>query len=578
MSVEEHVKRNAAASSWIRDPSKIHLRRLRLTPGVIGLCIVVVLGGVGTGVLGAAGMSLFPPRFGSSLSMDYCIACPNNDKLCYPTCYPPTISNVNVALQTQNSLTRQAWINWSYADNGSAAGNFRLSIGETGAPIPPSWNNSGGKADINLNALKAGTTYTYLIEESDAAGTAQYSGQFSTNPAPTNEFVGWVSTLTSNPYQADPLGNPIPGETVGIEASCGNPVYGLETLLFDTSGTTGDPDSQTSSNGAYAITFPLSALTINGAAEYAYALTSNGVCTTYNVVTDQETGTYSNSDYTLVAGGEDSAGVGYWNATQYVSSTLAATTDYQQFGLYPNFGQLVPVSLALIHTTYDGATYDNANCSYTWYTSTTQAKVSQDIFFGSENAQSSGNSVGSGWNDIGSDGADGGLSLDYPVTGYVNETGTDPYFALGDTSLAGNEIGATAGPYTVSDWMSDPHYAATASPGNGWIFANPSQNNQLQKILFTQGTYGSITGYSVDISLSAGWAGESIGGTISVTSTVTVTTSISNTLECYFNYHKDPSGDGGNPYFWIYVGSPATGVDHIWLEGWCGGTDGEPSC
>jgi len=286
------------------------------------------------------------------------------------------------------------------------------------------------------------------------------------------------------------------------------------------------------------------------------------------------TNIYGNTHYLLIA--DDG---GYWNATVWVSSSLSATNDYQQFGLLKNFGQMMPVGLALIHTTINGVNYDNAACDYTWATSTSRATVGQEIFLGVESGQTETSTAKTGWDVTGGFGFDDGLSLDYPISGLINETGTNPSFAPTYTTVAGGEFGDSGLPYTTSDSMADPHYLPSADPGPGWQISEPAIQGSTSPNLFEQGTYSSTSGFqSPTIGLSEGWGGIAFGMTISAQSSVTVSTSITNTLQCPLTWHSDPSGDGGNPYFWIYFGNPDSAVVHIWLEGWCDGSGGEPKC
>ncbi len=198
---------------------------------------------------------------------------------------------------------------------------------------------------------------------------------------------------------------------------------------------------------------------------------------------------------------------------------------------------------------------------------------------GTESGQTETSTALTGWNVNGGEGVDDGLSLDYPISGVINETRPNPEFVPSDTRVVGGEFGDSGLPYTTSDSMSDPHYLPSASPGPGWYLSEPPIDGTSSQILFDQGTYSSTTGFqSPALGISGGWDGVSMSTTISIQSSVTVSTSISNTLECFLSWHSDPSGNGGNPYFWIYSGNPSSAVVHIWLEGWCGGSGGEPKC
>ena len=475
-----------------------------------------------------------------------------------------------------------AWVYWNYSGSYSS---WTPAFSWSGGAVPLIYK-SGDTAWVNLNDLTPGTTYSYVVEVIDACSSAKASGSFSTSNAPTNEFVGWVFQLVSNSYELDPVGSAIPGTPVWPVAVC--PV-GYISGSGDYQGISfadrafGLPAASTSSSGYYQLSLPdtyTTTLSFWTGGPHGYEVTdtetitlsSGGSCVA--ALDGSVMATTGNSEITLYA-----SQPGYFNATLYVSSTLSSSNDYRQFGLLPNFGSMVPVGLALIHTTISGVNYDNAACDFTWTSSTTQATVQQDIVLGIESGQTETSTALAGWNVNGGVGVDDGLSLDYPISGVINETGPNPNFVPSDTWVVGGEFGDSGLPYTTSDSMSDPHYLPSAAPGAGWMLSEPPINGSTYPILFDQGTYSSTTGFqSPTLSISGSWDGVSMGTTISVQSSVTVSTSISNTLQCPLSWHKDPSGNGGNPYFWIYVGNPSSAVVHIWLEGWCGGSGGEPKC
>ena len=411
---------------------------------------------------------------------------------------------------------------------------------------------------MNLNDLNSGTTYYYQVWAHNSCGSSFSSGSFATSAAPTTGFVGWVSQLVSDPHQLNQIGNTIvSGATVYVGANCGiggNPFY--------------IPAATTSGSGHYSFTFPISYSQQGGL--FTWTLSSSGVCT-YSI---EWIGSYNtaNSHYLLKANKN-----GFWNATIYVSSTLSTTNDYRQFGLEQNSGRFVPVGFTLIHTTYNGVAYNNANCSLTWSTSGSTSWINQTTVVGLASGVQKSTTSGLSWNVAGSGGTSVGLSLKYPFSGLINETGPNPGVNLSDTFVVGNEYGVTSTPYNSNEWMATPTYSPNAPPPAGWMAVNPTSGGPLTMTLFSQGTYSSTNGYSAQIDIGGPvWEGISVGVTIlSFQTTTTVTTTITNTVACTFTYAADPSGHGGTPYFWVYVGSPATAVDHIWLAGWCGGTNGQ---
>lgn len=468
-------------------------------------------------------------------------------------CTPPSVANYQARVVNGYEA---AWVYWNYSGSYSS---WSPSFSWSGGAIPSIYK-SGNMAWINLNDLTSGTSYSFTVTVSDQCSSASASGSFSTASAPTNGFVGWVSQLVSDPYQLDQIGSTVvSGATVAVGANCGaggNPFY--------------FPATTTDNSGYYSFAFPISYSQQGG--EYTWTLSSSGVCN-YAIYFVGSWNT-ANSHYLLKANKN-----GFWNATQYVSSSLSAQNDFRQFGLDSNTGQLVPVGFVLIHTTYNGHAYNNANCSLSWSTSTTTSTVTQTTVVGLASGTSETATSGTGWDTNGGGGVDVGLSLKYPFSGLINETGTNPYVNSSDTFVVGGEYGASSAPYTSTEWLSAPTFSPSTPPPSGWLFANPQNGAPLTLDLFGQGSYSSTSGFSAQIDVSGSvWGGVSVGGTVlSFQTSTSVSTSITNTVHCTYTYSTDPSNNGGSPYFWTYVGSPATAVDHVWLAGWCGGTN-EPAC
>jgi hypothetical protein len=415
-------------------------------------------------------------------------------------------------------------------------------------------------------------SYTISATKADGVGMALIG-----DAVRLSGFAGWISNLTTNHYENDQVGSPISGASIGpIWATCIASSGALVRLAFPSEVTsTGtiipEPAAAASSSGYYVVHFPL---TWASSTYTYYDLWQNGWCNDNSFPGNE--GNESNSQITLNASAPN-----YWNATISVSSTFSVTNDYQQFGLLQDFGGNFPIGLALIHSTYEGVTYTDVGCNYTWQTSTTTSKISDDVVFGSETGQTVTAGSGLSWNVNGGSGVDDGLTLDFPVSGNINETQSGPGFVPDDTQIVGPNMGGVGTPYTTTDWLSNPEYLPSADPGAGWYLAVPPQGGSITLDLFAEGTYSSTTGYNVALSPSIGWEGLSLTGDISIRSTVTDTSSISNTLGCWVHDVTDPSGKGGLPYYWIDVNDSDmlsySPVAHLWLEGFCDGT-GEPSC
>jgi hypothetical protein len=469
------------------------------------------------------------------------------------TCTPPVITWHGV--KTVQGY-RQVWVNWS--DTGTVTSrSFAWGTSTSYGFAVPQLNG----ADVNLNDMQASTSYDYKITDWDGTCSASLTDSFTSASAQTSGFVGWVSAFTSDSHQLNQIGSSVlGGASVQIGARCyGNLNYPGTLTYF--------PAATTDSGGHYSVSFPLSVSLDLG--YIVYTLSSNGQCSW-----DYSWQTVSNSNYLLNAGLS-----GYWNATQWVSSTLSSSNDFRQFGLDQDSGHFVPVGFALIHTKYNGVTYNNANCSLSWATSTTTSTVTQTTAVGLSSGVIESTTSAQGWDTTGGPGVNVGLSLKYPFSGVINETGTNPAVNQSETFVVGGEYGATSAPYTSTEWLQTPTYSPSTVPPPGWIFASPQNGAPLTYTLFSQGGYTSTNGFTAQVDFSGPvWHGVSVGGAVlSFQTSTTVTTSITNTVHCTYTYSADPSGNGGTPYFWTYVGSPAGAVDHVWLAGWCGGVN-EPTC
>lgn len=542
MSAGVQARGTADARVWDGKRVEMRRRRRRLAAGVLFISVIMILGGAG-----------LYEKSGGLLAA--CISCPNNPQLCYPVCSPPTISGVTVALQTADSLTRQAWVNWSYAGNGNIAGNFHLSIGSTGAPTPGNFNQSGGKADINLNALNSGTTYTYLIEEGNAAGTTQYTGQFTTLNAPTNEFVGWVSTLVSKPYEADQIGRPIAGATIdSITANCVNPNGAPISVAFPGGGTaTGgiysNPAATTNGAGYYSFAFPLT--WVSGGYTY-YDLWPNGWCNdnTFGGIG----GNVSNPHLALNA-----SHTGYWNATEYLSSANTVVNDYHQFGLPANQQSYSIPGIAFVHTPY-------STCGVTIATTITQSISSYN--------------AGSGFTDdtLWTQGAsanpasNGESEVDFHqyTTGAVNETTGAVY---GEAYAYGPMFDPSQNAVSVTDPESSPPPGQTYPiPDYPGYQVETVGGTGGELFWYNGGTYASTGGLDISVSLTGGWGGASFGPSVELSYTTTTSTSSQTEITCTFTDSGEPAGDYAQFYYNV-DGSQAADQDainvHVWFDDYC---------
>ena len=549
---------------WGRKHVEARRRTRRLAPGVIGLCLIMILATcVLVGVPASARASGVSPD---------CVPCPKPPPTCYnpvtgctppppppPTCNgAPTINSYGAVVQ---SGYRQAWVNWTYTIPSSGNGwspDFTWYLGSTQLSSP-SYSSSTSSATVNLNDLTSGTTYSYTVGVSNCGGGATKSGTFTTSNAPTTGFVGWVYAQSLNSNRLDPDGASLTGATVWLSAYCYYPAYGpaLPTL-FDL--------GSTSSSGYYASpSFPLTNTQEWGG---PYTLSSSGVCTTSGGYP-----TVANSHYLLSV---DLSG--YYQVERWVSSPLSVSNDFQQFATPANIGSLVPVALALVHTTYSGKTYNNAACDLTYSTSSTTETVSQSIGLNGQSGTAEQDTVGSGWSASGGAGWNVGLSLMYPFTGTINDSALTSSNLMSSSYVDGSDYGSSSGPYATTEWMPAPTYSPRTVPPAGWVFANPLNGNPLTQTLFQSGSYSSTSGFNVDLGLSVGWAGQAVSASIPIQATTTVATTTVQTVQCTFTYAADPSNLGGSPYFWVYVGSPVTSDVHIWLAGWCGGSSPEVNC
>lgn len=492
-----------------------------------------------------------------------------------PTCNPPAITGLTIHKQTVNGIDRQVWIDWTFTGTAPVLPGFSWNPSGQGQLPTPEYNSTGSSANISLNALNAGTTYDFTIYANNCYGNAQENSYFTTASAPTNEFVGWISSFTQNGYQLDQLGNPVPGATIdSIWATCTNPNGAPVRVPFPSTDQVGGitllPAATADSNGGYVVSFPLS-FTEQPNGYVLYQLLQNGVCNDETYPGGQ--GDFTNTYLTLNA-----SSPGYYSAGEFISSTNSVTNDYHEFGLLRNVVQSVPVGTAFIHGT------NFAECGFTYWTQSATSTVTQDIGI---NTYSGSNIVSTSqqlWNSPGGWGVNNALNLLTPFTGTVNETSSQATFSsLGAVSPI---QGPDANPVTTSDGVTLISTPPNQQLPAGWNQARPNsgqtQSNPLTEITYTQGTYESTSGISDSLSFSVGWEGYSASTQVSILATTTISTSLGSTASCGFAYPGTDS-NGGSPYFYYHTTEPTDSsvyapIVDVWFVGYCGGRGGEPAC
>ncbi len=523
-----------------------------------------------------------------------CTPCPSGETGCTQTgcskpCTAPSITSYTASAPVESGY-RQAAVFWNYTGTDVTPGFTWNPSGGSQLVGPVIWSSSSS-ANVTLNDLTADASYDYTVSVENGCGSASDTGSFTTSGAPTNEFVGWVSPLISDAYELDPVGSSFSsGAVVDISATC-EAVYQAAWAASDatqdtTLETVGFPWADVSSSGQYVLAFPESTsydLSMSG--DYpitevvTLTLASSGVCSTSATNPDDFVNTWigatsaSNSHYLL-----DADNNGYWNATRWVSSSLSETNDYVSFGLQPNVAGPVPVGTAFIHDEAD------ASCSFTYWTSNQTAQITQDIGLGTYTGTDVSKTSTNGYVSPGGFEDNNALNLENIFTGVINETPGE----LSQSSMypTGAVQGVNANPVSSSDGVTLISTPPNEQLPAGWheVFPNSGQtrSDPDSVIAYTKGTYESTSGIADDFSGSLGWAGASLifGG--SILATTTISTSIAAGTTCDFAYPGNGT-DGGSPYFYYFAGEPtdnsiAAPIVDVWFVGYCGGSDGEPSC
>lgn len=475
-------------------------------------------------------------------------------EVCIAKC-PPSAPTIHAGATVQQGY-RQAWVNWS--DTGYPVPTITFSwhaVGGNANPVPL-FNNTYVAGSVDLNALTAGTTYDYTITATNYVGHATYSGSFKTTNAPTNEFVGWVSQMISDPYELDQIGNAMPGAPLGITAIC--PVNNSASIFSPYWIYTPTPvnfsATTTNSAGQYTLSFPLSTL-VSGplGTQEQVQLWSTGWCS-YTYPLGVHTNNVSNSHYALNA-----MTLGYWNATDWISSVLSATNDYHQFGLPANEQTYSIPGIAFVHTPY-------ATCGVTVVTSISESINSYDA----GNGFTDQTSWGSGASAPPVSNGESEIDFHQYTSGIVNETSGANYSAAW---AYGNMFDPSQNTLNVSDPLSPP------PPGQTYpILGYPGY--QVETIgttggglfWYNGGSYTSTQGLDISVSLTGGWDGISFGPSLELIYTTTTGKSSQTEITCSFSWGAAPTGELTQFYFYV-DGSQASNWEavnvHVWFDDYC---------
>jgi len=430
---------------------------------------------------------------------------------------------------------QQAVVSWT--DHNEASSSFQWGTSRTyGLPVP---QLSG--TTVNLNALNAGTLYFFKITDTEANGTKYWeTGSFRTVDAPLNEFVGWVWTLVSNPREIVQTGSTLSGARVWVNAVCpyavvGNGIVDPHQLNFT--------PTVTNASGGYTLGFPqYVAYNITypgGITTYTYSLSSSGVCTATDAGNHP---TYTNSHDTLYANTN-----GYWNATQWVSSVLTTTNDYQEFGLPPNGINHTEAAIGFVHTPL-------VECNVTVINGGSQTIDSYIGGSGSENIQDFEEILGASP----SYGDESWDTVSYHSTGIYNDsTGT-----IVNAWTFGPPTGVGTNGFT-------PYIDPDPSPPSGSTVWTSGRGNNVFG-LYDGGSYTSTSGIDMSIGVSVGFS--FLQGSISVPVQYTTASTVSSVHELVCTAESPPAGY--DYQFWVYWDPSVESNDqavniHVWFDDEC---------
>jgi len=443
----------------------------------------------------------------------------------------PSISRANPIWQNQSGLTRQVWVNWTYSIPTPSFGwwaGFSWYQGSTQLPIPL-YNSSTTSASINLNALTAGTTYSYTVGIGNCGGVTTKSGTFTTLNAPTNAIAGWVSTMAPRPFEMDQIGVPISGAGLDVNVSCASIPYGgtsLETF----------PIGSSSTSGWYSTpTFPLSVQDIHGYG--TYHLSSTGVCSI--------SGWPSIQNSHLVV---EAYASGMWSAVQYISSTLSVTNDYQQFGLPPDGVNHTAAGIAFVHTSL-------VECGVTVLNGGSQTVDGYVAGNGHTNIQGFGEILGGSpvW------GSESWDTVSYHSTGIYNDSSGQ----ILDAWTFGQPVGVGTNGFV-------PYVDPNPTPPAGSIVWTSGAGLSNQFGLYNGGSYTSQSGIEMSIGFSAGWTFAQ--GSASVDIDYTTSSTVSSTHQIICTSEAPPTGY--DYQYWVYWDPNVQQNDqavniHVWYDDTC---------
>jgi hypothetical protein len=208
------------AKPWSSRPqSRARCRTRRLAPGVVSLCLIMILGTFFF-VLGPGPLQPIAP---ASASPD-CIPCPGGGGLCEPNCGGGGCPEGTVSVSaTATGKATEAWINWTtnYGSYNTMSWGNTTSYSYTAVS-----NQYGGSWNIFLNYLDPNTTYYYHISASKSCyNSGSHSGSFATSADLTDMFSGMIEDV--NGTQA-PTG-------MIVQVGCHNPYsgynYSTQTLV-----------------------------------------------------------------------------------------------------------------------------------------------------------------------------------------------------------------------------------------------------------------------------------------------------------------------------------------------------------
>ena len=422
---------------------------------------------------------------------------------------------------------------------------------------------------MNLNALQAGTNYSYTVEVESTGSTcyasySTHSGSFSTSGAPTNEFVGWAYDVDTNAYQILQEGSAASGVNINVTATCqmyGN--YGElgspgQVVFFDNVEEGANPDMITGSSGYYAFAFPLyeDAPAGNLGDIQGFALSAGGNCETTDY---SESANYANSNLLITAGGY----AGEWTDQIYSTASMSAQNDYRSFVLDANPLGYTAAALSLVHTSA-------SECETSFTTTSTQTVEALAGGTGNSQIHTQQTTYGGaypGW------GNDSGVSLGWQVAGVMNDTSATPISAWPESWES-----TAAVPYTTTDWIGDTAFNL-GDPASPYLAieipTNYQKSNPYPLVVTQTTTYSSTTGTELDVDVGVNFAVVSVGVSVPLTYTTTDVYTTSPTLGCQF---YDPSSTQTAVFYYTFNGGATALADviHIWLAGYC--PVGESKC